>query len=127
MKHRTLGSSGLKVSEIAYGSWISPTEGLAAEVASEALRQGITTFDTADVYGGTRAETVLGQVLKGVRRESVEICTKVYSPTGPGPTGVRLVIVCAGCLFWCSRPAVTLRSLDSVPRRVVRLASGYFR
>lgn len=85
MKHRALGRSGLKVSEIAYGSWISHTEGSAAEVAREALEQGITTVDTADVYGGTRAEVVLGRVLEGVRRESVEICTKVYAPTGPGP------------------------------------------
>src|SRR6266487_3696786 len=85
MRHRALGRSGLKVSEIAYGSWISYTEGSAAKVAREALEHGITTFDTADVYGGTRAEVVLGIVLQGVRRESVEICTKVYAPIGPGP------------------------------------------
>ncbi|MDI5966646.1 aldo/keto reductase family protein [Streptomyces sp. SL13] len=84
MRHRTLGRSGLRVSEIAYGSWISTTERSAAEVAQEALRQGITTFDTADVYGGSLAEEVLGRVLSGVRRESVEICTKVCSPVGPG-------------------------------------------
>ncbi len=90
MEHRSLGRSGLKVSEIAYGSWISRTEGSAEEVAREALRQGITTFDTADVYGGTRAEVVLGRALRGVRRESVEICTKVYAPTGPGPNDCGL-------------------------------------
>jgi aryl-alcohol dehydrogenase-like predicted oxidoreductase len=49
-----------------------------------ALDNGITTFDTADVYAGTRAETVLGKALKGVRRESYELLTKVYWPTGPG-------------------------------------------
>ncbi|MDO0924200.1 aldo/keto reductase family protein [Streptomyces sp. TG1A-8] len=85
MKHRTLGRSGLKVSEIAYGSWISYTEGSAERIAREALEQGITTFDTADVYGGTRAEVVLGRALESVRRESVEISTKVFSPIGPGP------------------------------------------
>jgi aryl-alcohol dehydrogenase-like predicted oxidoreductase len=84
MEHRRLGKSGLKVSEIAYGSWISYTEGAATEAARAALEHGITTFDTADVYGGTRAEVVLGHVLKDVRRESVEICTKVYSRVGPG-------------------------------------------
>lgn len=85
MKHRILGRSGLKVSEISYGSWISYTEGSAERIAHEALEQGITTFDTADVYGGTRAEAVLGSALEKVRRESVEISTKVFSPIGPGP------------------------------------------
>lgn len=49
-----------------------------------ALDAGITTFDTADVYAATRAESVLGRALHGVRRESYELCTKVYWPTGPG-------------------------------------------
>ena len=49
-----------------------------------ALDSGITTFDTADVYANTKAETVLGEALKGERRESLEIFTKVYWPTGPG-------------------------------------------
>jgi aryl-alcohol dehydrogenase-like predicted oxidoreductase len=85
MKHRSLGRSGLKVSEIAYGSWISYTEGSAERIARAALEYGITTFDTADVYGGTRAEVVLGRALENVRRESVVISTKVFSPIGPGP------------------------------------------
>ena len=51
-----------------------------------ALDAGITTFDTADVYANTKAETVLGKALKGERRESLEIFTKVYWPTGPGGT-----------------------------------------
>jgi aryl-alcohol dehydrogenase-like predicted oxidoreductase len=49
-----------------------------------ALDVGITTFDTADVYAGTKAESVLGKALKGVRRESYELLTKVYFPTGSG-------------------------------------------
>jgi aryl-alcohol dehydrogenase-like predicted oxidoreductase len=56
-----------------------------ARASEAALDEGITTFDTADVYAGTRAEEVLGRALRGVRRESVEIFTKVYWPTGPGP------------------------------------------
>lgn len=84
MKHRRLGNSGLKVSEISYGGWISRTEGEAVEVAVAALEAGVTTFDTADVYGGTRAETVLGAVLRQVPRESVEISTKVFGRVGPG-------------------------------------------
>jgi aryl-alcohol dehydrogenase-like predicted oxidoreductase len=49
-----------------------------------ALDVGITTFDTADVYAETRAESVLGRALAGERREGLEICTKVFWPTGPG-------------------------------------------
>ncbi len=89
MEHRHLGRSGLKVSEIAYGNWITHgsqvEEDAARACVAAALDEGITTFDTADVYAGTRAEEVLGRALTGVRRESVEICTKVFWPTGPGP------------------------------------------
>lgn len=89
MRHRHLGRSGLLVSEIAYGNWLTHgsqvEEDAALACVAEALDAGITTFDTADVYAGTRAEEVLGRALDGVRRESVEIFTKVYWPTGDGP------------------------------------------
>src|SRR5580704_11889934 len=89
MEHRHLGRSGLKVSEIAYGNWITHgsqvEEDAARACVAAALDEGITTFDTADVYAGTRAEEVLGRALHGVRRESVEIATKVFWPTGGGP------------------------------------------
>ncbi len=89
MEHRHLGRSGLKVSEIAYGNWITHgsqvEEDAARACVQAALDEGVTTFDTADVYAGTRAEQVLGRALHGVRRESIEICTKVFWPTGPGP------------------------------------------
>ncbi|MEU8360788.1 aldo/keto reductase family protein [Nonomuraea sp. NPDC048882] len=88
MEFRHLGRSGLMVSEISYGNWIthgSQVEEEAAKLCVQAaLDEGITTFDTADVYAGTKAEEVLGRALKGVRRESLEIFTKVYWPTGPG-------------------------------------------
>ena len=88
MEHRHLGRSGLMVSEIAYGNWITHgsqvEEDAANACVAAALDQGITTFDTADVYAETRAETVMGRALHGVRRESIEICTKVFWPTGPG-------------------------------------------
>jgi aryl-alcohol dehydrogenase-like predicted oxidoreductase len=89
MQYRRLGRSGLTISEIAYGNWLTHGSQVAGEAAREcvaaALDEGITTFDTADVYAGTRAEEVLGSALAGTRRESIEICTKVYWPTGPGP------------------------------------------
>jgi aryl-alcohol dehydrogenase-like predicted oxidoreductase len=88
MEHRHLGRSGLMISEIAYGNWITHgsqvEEEAAAACVAAALDEGITTFDTADVYAGTRAEEVLGRALHGIRRESLEIFTKVYFPTGPG-------------------------------------------
>ena len=88
MEHRHLGRSGLKVSEIAYGNWVTHgsqvEEDAALACVATALDEGITTFDTADVYAMTKAESILGKALHGVRRESVEICTKVFWPTGPG-------------------------------------------
>ncbi len=89
MEFRRLGRSGLSISEIAYGNWITHgsqvEEETAAQCVRAALDAGITTFDTADVYAGTRAEAVLGRALAGQRRESLEIFTKVYFPTGEGP------------------------------------------
>jgi len=88
MEFRNLGRSGLVISEIAYGNWITHgsqvEEDQATACVRAALDLGITTFDTADVYAGTRAEAVLGRALAGQRREGLEILTKVYWPTGPG-------------------------------------------
>ena len=89
MEYRHLGNSGLIISEIAYGNWITHgsqgAEQAAAECVRAALEAGITTFDTAYAYAGGRAEEVLGRALRGVRRESLEIFTKVYWPTGDKP------------------------------------------
>ncbi|NUP53912.1 MAG: aldo/keto reductase family protein [Catenulispora sp.] len=88
MEFRHLGRSGLVISEIAYGNWITHgsqvEEDAALACVRAALEAGITTFDTADVYAGTRAEAVMGRALAGERREGLEIFTKVYWPTGPG-------------------------------------------
>jgi aryl-alcohol dehydrogenase-like predicted oxidoreductase len=88
MEFRRLGKSGLNVSEISYGNWITHggqvEEDAAQACVNAALDAGITTFDTADVYANTRAESVLGRALAGQRRESLEIATKVFNPTGPG-------------------------------------------
>jgi voltage-dependent potassium channel beta subunit len=88
MEFRHLGRSGMLVSEISYGNWVTHgsqvEEDAAVACVRAALDLGITTFDTADVYAGTRAEAVLGRALDGVRRESLEIFTKVYWPTGKG-------------------------------------------
>ncbi|HLR44162.1 MAG TPA: aldo/keto reductase family protein [Brevibacterium sp.] len=90
MEYRYLGNSGFKVSEITYGNWLTHGSQVENDIATQcvqaALEAGVTTFDTADVYANTKAEQVLGDALQGQRRESLEILTKVYNPTGPkGP------------------------------------------
>src|SRR6476659_4798758 len=88
MNFRYLGNSGLKISEITYGNWLTHGSQVENDVATKCVRAaldaGISTFDTADVYANTKAESVLGGALKGGRREALEIFTKVYWPTGPG-------------------------------------------
>ncbi|MFZ9808205.1 MAG: aldo/keto reductase, partial [Ilumatobacteraceae bacterium] len=88
MEFRYLGNSGFKISAISYGNWITHGSQVEEDAANacvkRALDLGITTFDTADVYAGTRAEEVLGRALAGVPRQSIEVFTKVYWPTGAG-------------------------------------------
>ncbi|ADG75832.1 aldo/keto reductase [Cellulomonas flavigena DSM 20109] len=95
MRFRFLGNSGLKISELTYGNWLTHGSQVENDTATACVRAaldvGITTFDTADVYANTVAESVLGDALAGERRESLEILTKVYWPTGPkGPNDTGL-------------------------------------
>jgi aryl-alcohol dehydrogenase-like predicted oxidoreductase len=87
VEFRYVGNSGFKISEITYGNWLTHGSQVENDQAKACVRAaldvGITTFDTADVYANTKAEAVLGEALKGERRESLEILTKVYWPTGP--------------------------------------------
>src|SRR6478736_3109807 len=88
MQFRYLGRSGLKISEITYGNWLTHGSQVENETATQCVRAaldaGITSFDTADAYANTAAESVLGDALAGERRAGLEIFTKVYWPTGPG-------------------------------------------
>src|ERR687894_1822667 len=95
MDYRYLGHSGFKIAEITYGNWLTHGSQVENDQAQSCVRAaldaGITTFDTADVYANTKAETVLGEALKGERRESLEIMTKVFGPIGPkGPNDLGL-------------------------------------
>ncbi|TRY17776.1 aldo/keto reductase [Tessaracoccus rhinocerotis] len=95
MEYRKLGNSGFKISAVTYGNWLTHASQVENERAHACVRAaldaGITTFDTADTYANTAAEVVLGEALKGQRRESLEIMTKVYFPTGPkGPNDTGL-------------------------------------
>lgn len=95
VEYRYLGNSGLRITEITYGNWV--THGLqvdrdkAIATVHRALDLGITSFDTADVYANTGAEKILGKALKGIPREDLEIFTKVYWPVGNrGPNNAGL-------------------------------------
>jgi aryl-alcohol dehydrogenase-like predicted oxidoreductase len=87
MDFRYLGASGFKISEITFGNWLTHGSQVENDAAMACVRAaldaGISSFDTADVYANTKAESVLGEALKGERRESLEIFTKVFGPTGP--------------------------------------------
>lgn len=88
MHYRKLGDTGFKITAVSYGNWLTHGGQIEAEAATKTVRAafdaGITTFDTADVYAGTKAEKILGDALKGIRREGLEIFTKVYWPIGEG-------------------------------------------
>ena len=95
MEYRYLGRSGLKITEITYGNWLTHGSQVEGEVATACVRAaldaGITTFDTADAYANGAAEEVLGAALAPERRESLEVFTKVYWPVGPkGPNDTGL-------------------------------------
>ena len=89
MEYRRLGGSGVKVSEISLGSWLTYGGSVAEEQARacihKALELGINFFDTANVYMRGAAEEIVGRALKGFERDSYFLATKVYFPMGEGP------------------------------------------
>ena len=91
MHYRRLGHSGLKVSEISLGSWITFGSQIEEQAASDlihaAYEQGVNYFDNADMYAGGQAEVVMGRAIKDLPREALVISTKVFWPTMPGPNG----------------------------------------
>ncbi|HJE57706.1 MAG TPA: aldo/keto reductase family protein [Nocardiopsis listeri] len=103
MEFRHLGNSGLIISEIAYGNWLTHgsqvEEDTATSCVRAALDAGITTFDTADVYAQGKAEEVLGRALKGERRDGLEIFSKVFWPMGEGKNdkGLSRKHIVRGC------------------------------
>ena len=89
MKYRRLGRTGVKVSEVGLGSWLTyggATENDAAQACIErAYDLGINFFDTANVYARGKSEEVVGKSLAAYRRDSYVLATKVYFPMGDGP------------------------------------------
>jgi len=91
MHYRRLGHSGLKISEISLGSWVTfgnqIDETVAISLIKEAFSQGINFFDNADMYAEGRAEVVMGKAIKQLPREELVISSKVFWPTWKGPNG----------------------------------------
>jgi len=91
MHYRRLGKSGLKVSELSLGAWITfgnqVDEARAAEIIKAAYDQGVNYFDNADAYAAGAAEIVMGKAIKDLPREALVISSKVFWPTMPGPNG----------------------------------------
>jgi len=91
MHYRRLGNSGLKVSEISLGAWITfgaqIDEETAEELVQSAYDNGVNFFDNADVYADGQAEVVMGKVIRDLPREGLVISSKVFWPTMPGPNG----------------------------------------
>lgn len=91
MHYRRLGRTGLKISEISLGSWITfgnqIDEQAAIDLIHAAYEQGVNFFDNADMYAAGRAEEVMGRAIQGLPREALVLSSKVFWPTMPGPNG----------------------------------------
>ena len=89
MLYRRLGNTGVKVSEISLGSWLTYGGGVEAEIAEQTIDQayalGINFFDTANAYNRGEAEKVVGKALGKYDRSSYVLATKVFFPMGEGP------------------------------------------
>ena len=91
MHYRRLGRTGLKVSEISLGAWVTfgsqVDDKNASELIHAAYEQGVNYFDNADMYASGQAEVLMGQAIKDLPREGLVISSKVFWPTMPGPNG----------------------------------------
>ena len=91
MHYRRLGQSGIKVSEISYGAWVTFGNQLSQQEATELIHaaydRGINFFDNADVYARGQAEIIMGKAIQGLPREGLVLSSKVFWPTMPGPNG----------------------------------------
>jgi voltage-dependent potassium channel beta subunit len=91
MHYRRLGRSGIKVSEISLGAWVTfgnqVDEQAASDLIHAAYEQGVNFFDNADMYANGKAEEVMGKAIRDLQRETLVISSKVFWPTMPGPNG----------------------------------------
>ena len=91
MHYRRLGRTGLKISEISLGAWVTfgsqVDEKAATELIHAAYEQGVNFFDNADMYANGQAETLMGTAIRDLPREALVLSSKVFWPTMPGPNG----------------------------------------
>jgi voltage-dependent potassium channel beta subunit len=94
MEYRRMGNTGLKISQLALGTWITFGDQIDDTVADELIHaaydRGVNFFDNADVYANGQAEVVMGKAIKDLPRESLVISSKVYWPTMKGVNGEGL-------------------------------------
>ena len=92
MRYRPLGDSGIEVSEISLGSWLTYSGGVERDQSEACTRAafdaGINLFDTSNIYGQGAAESVWGEVLSAFDRDSYVLATKVYFPLAEGEGGL---------------------------------------
>jgi voltage-dependent potassium channel beta subunit len=142
MEYRNLGRSGLRVSEVGLGSWLTYGGATADETAASCVHRayalGINFFDTANVYARGESEKIVGKALGAFARDSYVLATKVFFPMGDGPNdrGLSRKHIMEQChaslkrlgtdyidLYQCHRfdPSVrleeTLRALDDLVRQ----------
>ncbi len=143
MEYRRLGRSGLKVSALSLGAWVTYGGQVGQDTAEEcmhaAIEHGVNFFDNAEGYAGGKAETVMGNVIKkaGWRREDLVVSTKIFwGGSGPNDTGLSHKHVIEGVnnalkrfqmdyvdLVYCHRPdphtpiEETVRAMDIVIRQ----------
>src|SRR5512132_1658386 len=142
MRYRKLGASGLRISEIGLGSWLtyggSVADAAAIQCIHRAFEFGVNFFDTANVYRRGAAEEITGRALKDFRRDDYVLATKVYFPMGDGPNdrGLSRKHIMGQChaslrrlgvdyvdIYQCHRPdettplEETLRALDDLVRQ----------
>ncbi len=114
MHYRRLGQSGLKVSEVSLGAWVTMgsqiDENISKELILHAFENGVNFFDNADIYARGQAELVMGNVIKDLPREQLVISSKVFWPTMEGPNGRGL-----------SRKHIT----ESIEHSLKRLGTDY--
>lgn len=90
MEYRTLGTTGIRVSELClgammFGAWGNTDHQDSVRIINRAVDAGINFIDTADVYSAGESEIVVGKALKGLRRDDIVLATKVHGPMGRDP------------------------------------------
>lgn len=142
MEYRCLGSSGLKVSELSFGSWITFGSSLNITGIRKSMRMayesGVNFFDNAEAYAGGASELLMGEAIKDFKRENLVLSTKIFwGGNGPNDTGLNMKHLIEGTknalrrmqldyvdLLFCHRPDPTTPIEETVRAMDVIIRSG---